>query len=54
MASGCYDFVFTSDRKPSFEPGQYLELDPSMFRHPDDRGKTARPFNYRLGRPFRA
>jgi ferredoxin-NADP reductase len=42
MASGCYDFVFKSNRKLNFRPGQYLywTLD---VANPDDRGNR-RPF----------
>ena len=42
MASGCYDFVFKSDRKLSFSPGQYLDWTLDV-RHPDNRGNR-RPF----------
>lgn len=37
MASGCYDFVFKSDRKLAFQPGQYLDWTLDV-RNPDDRG----------------
>jgi glycine betaine catabolism B len=42
MASGCYDFVFNSDRKLVFEAGQYLDWTLEV-RNPDDRGNR-RPF----------
>lgn len=42
MASGCYDFVFNSDRKPVFEAGQYLDWTLDV-RNSDDRGNR-RPF----------
>ena len=42
MASGCYDFVFHSDRKLDFHPGQYLDWTMAI-RDPDDRGNR-RPF----------
>jgi ferredoxin-NADP reductase len=42
MASGCYDFVFNSDRKLVFEAGQYLDWTLDV-RTPDDRGNR-RPF----------
>ena len=37
MASGCYDFVFNSDRKPVFKAGQYLDWTLNV-RNPDNRG----------------
>lgn len=42
MASGCYDFVFSSDRKPVFEAGQYLDCTLGV-RNSDNRGNR-RPF----------
>ncbi len=42
MATGCYDFVFKSDRKPVFQAGQYLDWTLDV-RNPDDRGNR-RPF----------
>jgi ferredoxin-NADP reductase len=42
MASGCYDFVFKSDRKLNFQPGQYLDWTLDV-RNPDNRGNR-RPF----------
>lgn len=42
MASGCYDFVFNSDRKFIFRAGQYLDWTLDV-RNPDDRGNR-RPF----------
>ena len=42
MASGCYDFIFKSDRKLAFHPGQYLNWTLDV-RAPDDRGNR-RPF----------
>jgi ferredoxin-NADP reductase/Na+-translocating ferredoxin:NAD+ oxidoreductase RnfD subunit len=42
MASGCYDFVFDSDRRLVFQPGQYLDWTLDV-RYPDDRGNR-RPF----------
>lgn len=37
IATDCYDFIFTSDKKLNFKPGQYLEW---TFKHPhpDSRG----------------
>jgi glycine betaine catabolism B len=42
MATGCYDFVFKSDRRPVFKAGQYLDWTLNV-RNPDDRGNR-RPF----------
>jgi ferredoxin-NADP reductase/Na+-translocating ferredoxin:NAD+ oxidoreductase RnfD subunit len=42
MASGCYDFVFKSDRKLGFQSGQYLDWTLDV-RNADDRGNR-RPF----------
>jgi ferredoxin-NADP reductase/Na+-translocating ferredoxin:NAD+ oxidoreductase RnfD subunit len=42
VASGCYDFVFKSDRRLAFQPGQYLNSTLEV-RAPDDRGNR-RPF----------
>ncbi|MDB5563337.1 MAG: hypothetical protein JWN11_2755, partial [Hyphomicrobiales bacterium] len=35
--AGAYDFIFKSDRKLSFQPGQYLEWTLGV-KHPDNRG----------------
>ena len=42
LATGCYDFVFQSHRRPVFKAGQYLDWTLSV-RNPDDRGNR-RPF----------
>jgi glycine betaine catabolism B len=42
MASDCYDYVFKSDRKLAFQPGQYLDWTLDV-RNSDDRGNR-RPF----------
>lgn len=42
MAEGCYDFVFHTDRKLPFRPGQYLDWTLHV-PSPDDRGNR-RPF----------
>ncbi|MCX5497537.1 RnfABCDGE type electron transport complex subunit D [Kaistia dalseonensis] len=42
MASGCYDFVFATEKKLAFKAGQYLDWTLHV-RHPDDRGNR-RPF----------
>jgi ferredoxin-NADP reductase/Na+-translocating ferredoxin:NAD+ oxidoreductase RnfD subunit len=42
MTSGCYDFIFKSDRKIGFQAGQYLDWTLDV-RNPDDRGNR-RPF----------
>lgn len=36
-ATGAYDFIFASDRKLAFQPGQYMEWTLG-FKHPDNRG----------------
>ncbi len=42
MAAGCYEFVFASNRKLNFRPGQYLDWT-LRVDNPDDRGNR-RPF----------
>jgi ferredoxin-NADP reductase/Na+-translocating ferredoxin:NAD+ oxidoreductase RnfD subunit len=42
MAANCYDFIFTSNRKVGFRPGQYLDWTLDVA-DPDDRGNR-RPF----------
>ena len=42
MASGCYDYVFATDRPIAFAPGQYLDWTLDVAK-PDDRG-SRRPF----------
>jgi len=42
MATGCYDFVFSANRKIDFHPGQYLDWT-LPIANPDDRGNR-RPF----------
>jgi glycine betaine catabolism B len=37
LASGSYDYVFKSNRRLNFRPGQYLDWTLDV-RHPDDRG----------------
>ncbi|WP_193174612.1 RnfABCDGE type electron transport complex subunit D [Oricola nitratireducens] len=42
IATGCYDYVFRSDRSLPFRPGQYVDWTMNV-RCPDDRGNR-RPF----------
>jgi len=42
MAEGCYDFIFHSDRKLAFRPGQYMDWTLDVD-HADERGNR-RPF----------
>jgi hypothetical protein len=42
MTSGCYDFIFKSDRNIGFQAGQYLDWTLDVH-NPDDRGNRRSP-----------